>query len=110
MRRSAKQTARQNTPCINLEPTPIVSAPALLQLARWSLKRQQTEHGGQQCDASMSDSVPPNTDGRDHPVRLSGLWRELPAQSRQDLLITLSRLVAQCLPNPLAEPEVPHEG
>jgi hypothetical protein len=55
-------------------------------------------------------SSPPALRGQDRTLRLSELWKELPAQSRRDLLMDLTRLVAERLPRPPAEPEVNHEG
>lgn len=53
---------------------------------------------------------PPGPDEPSRPVRLSDLWGKLPQRTRRDTLTTLTRLVAQRLQLPLAEPEVPHES
>lgn len=53
---------------------------------------------------------PPGPDDHSGPVRLIDLWVKLPDRTRRDALTTLTRLVAQRLRAPLAEPEVPHES
>jgi hypothetical protein len=53
---------------------------------------------------------PPGPDDPSRPVRLIDLWGNLPDRTRRDTLTTLTRLVAQRLRAPLAEPEVPHES
>jgi hypothetical protein len=53
---------------------------------------------------------PPGPDDHSRPVRLIDLWAKLPDRTRRDALTTLTRLVAQQLPLPLAVPEVPHES
>lgn len=52
---------------------------------------------------------PPGPDNPTRPVRLIDLWEKLPALTRRETLTTLTRLVAQRLRAPRAEPEVPHE-
>jgi hypothetical protein len=49
-------------------------------------------------------------DDPDRPVRLIDLWGKLPERTRRDTLTTLTRLVAQRLRAPRAEPEVSYEG
>jgi len=53
---------------------------------------------------------PPGPDDPTRPIRLIDLWGKLPDRTRRDTLTTLTRLVAQQLRAPRAEPEVPHEN
>lgn len=52
---------------------------------------------------------PPAPDDPTRSVRLIDLWGRLPERTRRDAITTLTRLVAQRLRTPLAEPEVIHE-
>src|ERR1700677_3564451 len=80
--KSAKQTASQDTPCINAGARPIVSVTALLKLARWNQTRRRSNQGGQPCDAPTSDSAPPQPERSGSPCPperpLEGVARPLP--------------------------------
>src|SRR3954452_19480 len=110
MRKSAKQTAPQDSACIRPEGRPIVGVAALLELARWGHRRRLETPGQSPCNATTIDQSPPPAASPGRRVRLNRLWGELPAQARHDTLAVLSRMVAQRLPTLPAKPEVSHEN
>ena len=79
--RSAKQTASQDTPCIDLAKPPIVGVAALSDLARWFHGRPDLHQGRPSCEITSIASVPPR---HECPGRPSAAERALEPIAGQD--------------------------
>ena len=93
--KSSKQTTQKKTTCIGGADGPIVVVSALLKLARWCQQCKHSNSGGILCDPPRKALSPPRSVRPNQRVLLKQLWAELPPSKRQEVLRTLSRLVAQ---------------
>jgi hypothetical protein len=84
----------------------MVCAQALLKLACWCQQRSQSASGGESCPTSRKTEFPPRPLAEGTCVELAQLWMMLAPSTRQHVLQTLSRVIAQQLPTPTTGQEV----
>ncbi len=87
----------------------MVCAEALLKLAHWCRQRRESASGGSYVRRHGRPSAPPRLSAEGTCVELAQLWTVLSPTTRQNVLQTLSRVVAQQLPTPKTGQEVVHE-
>ena len=89
---------------------PIIGFSALLQLVEWChVRRQRGQQGGSSCVDPEPPLSPPRPIGRARPLVPRQFWLTLTVESRERILGTLSRIVAQQLAAPPAIQEATNE-
>ena len=72
----------------------MISAPALLRLAKWYQDRRQQKHqGGLSCDPEQALSPPRRNKSNGHPAARQ-LWGTVPAEHQERILGALIRVIA----------------
>ena len=104
-----KQETHLVTPPRPTSQVPIIGFSALLQLVEWyQVRLQRDQQGGSSCVDPEPPLSPPVPD-QPVPSILRQLWLSLTVESRERILGTLSRVVAQQLAAPPAIQEATNE-
>ena len=89
---------------------PIMGITALLQLVEWyHVRWRSSQQGGSSCVGLGELQSPPRQIRAAHLASQRQLWLTLPVESRERILLALSRVVAQQLATPPDSQEVPNE-